>query len=134
MSQGTASGGLASLNLLAGLTPIRIIGDYVDAAGVTRNTEYTVPSGKAAVITTLAISQQGGVAYSLLGYEFLIDGAGDIGNIVLAAPVADFIPVAWDGWLWLAETDTLDSVVVGGDSTSDYRSVVFGAEFDWTAP
>ena len=116
---------------LARLIPIRVISDYVDETGTATNVEYTVPAGRMAILTTLAIEQTGGAAYTLIGYDFLIAGAGTVGRIVNAPPPGNFEPVNWEGWLWLQETDVLRSVVSVGDATSDYRSMVFGAEFDW---
>lgn len=123
---------LPTLTGLARLLPIRVISDRPNVAGTAANTEYTVPQGRAAIITTMAIEQRGGVAYSLIGFSFRIAAAGNAGSILLDPPPANFRPLAWEGWLWLQETDDLLSVVNGGDATSDYRAVVFGAEFDWT--
>lgn len=122
---------LPTLAGLARLSPIRIITDRVNIAGTTTTTEYTVPAGRMALITTMAIEQRGGVAYTHLGFTWRIAAAGTPGVIVMAAPAGNFFPIGWEGWVWLTETDDLRSQVRGGDATSDYRITILGGEFDW---
>ncbi len=131
MSQGSASVGLPSLELIARMLPLRLILDHQNLAGFSSITEYTVPAGRAAIINTLVIEQRGGVLYGDMGFNFKAAGTGNAGLIVIGVPSANFRPIQWEGWLWLQDTDTLASQVSGGDSTSDYRAVVSGVEFDW---
>ena len=129
MSQGSASGALAGLNLFAGATPLFLINDIVDTAGFVLTNQYTVPAGKVAVITSMVIQQRGGTAYTFLGYIAKIADAGTEAILLQAVPSGQ-LTIHWEGQFWMAATDTIGSYMNDGDTTSDYRSVISGVEFD----
>ncbi len=122
---------LPTLAGLARLSPIKVIAQNDNVAGPAATAEYTVPAGRMAVITHLAISQNSGTAYTKLGFALKIAGAGTGGPIIEDALIAVLTPVHSEAVLWITETDVIESVVRGGDATSDYRIYSAGAEFDW---
>ncbi len=122
---------LPTLAGFARLTPIKVIAQNDNVAGAAATVEYTVPTGRMALITQLGIVQNSGTAYTKLGFDMLIAGAGTGGPIIEDALSAVLTPVRSESWLWITETDVIRSVVRGGDATSDYRIYIGGAEFDW---
>lgn len=116
---------------IAQLTPIRVVNNYTNVAGTVGNIEYTVPDGRMAVITMLAIAQTGGTGYSQFGFEFLPATGGVAGPIIEEVPAAVRRPVRAEGWVVLAEGDRIQSVVRGGDATSDFVTYLAGFECDY---
>ncbi len=124
---------LPTLAGFARLTPLKVIAQNDNVAGSSAIVEYTVPTGRMALITHLGIAQNSGTAYTKLGFAMHIAGAGTGGPIIEDALIAVLTPVHSEAVLWLTETDEIRSVVRGGDATSDYRIYIGGAEFDWVA-
>ena len=129
MTQGFGTEVTAALGHFAGATPLLVISDFVNVAGFTKSTIYTVPAGKATVITSMTAQQRGGTAYTFMGWMANVAGAGTEGILKQAAPSGQ-LTIHWEGNLWIAATDVVYTYVNGGDSTSDYRSVISGLEFD----
>ena len=122
---------LPTLAGLARLAPIAVVGDHPNTAGTAVFNEYTVPTGRLGVITMLAIAQSGGVAYTQFGFDYLPAGLTDAAPILEEVPAGTFLEARAEGWLWLAEGDSIRSIVRGGDATSDFRVYLAGFEVDW---
>lgn len=120
-----------SLSGLARMLPVTIDGAHNNTGADPRNTEYTVPDGKIALITHLSTRQMGGAAYGRLFFNLPV-GAGATDRMIFeTATPAVFVTLEWTGTLWLGEGRILQSGAAGGGADSDYQVAGFGVVFDW---
>lgn len=122
---------LPTLAGIARLTNILIIGNHPNTGATPRNLEYTTPAGRMGIITDITFWMVGGTGYTRVGFDVRIAGGG-LATRLFSRPTPTIgLTTEWTGRLWLAETDDLTSAPDGGGSTSDYRVLITGVEFDW---
>ncbi|MCH8991462.1 MAG: hypothetical protein IIA44_06895 [Acidobacteria bacterium] len=125
---------IPNLSGVARMTPIMEQTSLTNVGAGALTVVYTVPDGKATVLTHIASARTGGTAPTSLRAEIRDDGSSSLRvNIYNRVTPGIGVRVEWTGHLWLGETDQLLMGSLGGDGTTDLGHDYFGVEFDWIA-